>query len=75
VREGLTYKIGYGCILGKVNSRPLGDIMPDNHSGPGWCLLLKAMEKLGRGVQFDDLSQLNFSGDRERKYPPRLKCA
>jgi hypothetical protein len=71
VREGLLIKIGYGLYTRARVNRVTGNIMPDNPSGPDG-VVIEAMEKLGVEYQFDDLSQLNFSGD-STQIPAKVK--
>tara|TARA_R110002167_G_scaffold38470_4_gene119838 strand:+ start:4346 stop:4747 length:402 start_codon:yes stop_codon:yes gene_type:complete len=71
VREGLLIKIGYGLYTRARLNRITGNIMPDNPSGADG-VVIEAMEKLGVEYQFDELSQMNFSGD-STQIPAKVK--
>lgn len=62
VSDGLLMKIGYGLYVRARVNRITGKLMPDNVAGADG-VVIEAMEKLGVDYQFDDLSNLNFSGE------------
>ncbi|MBF7073430.1 S-adenosylhomocysteine hydrolase [Glaciecola sp. MH2013] len=71
VREGLLMKIGYGLYVRARVNRITGKLMPDNVAGADG-VVIEAMEKLGVDYQFDDLSNLNFSGE-SKQIPAKVK--
>jgi len=60
-REGLLMKIGYGLYARARVNRITGKLMPDNAAGADG-VLIEAMERLDVDYKFDDLSNMNFSG-------------
>lgn len=71
VRDGLLMKIGYGLYVRARVNRITGKVMPDNAAGADG-VVIEAMEKLGVDYQFDDLSNLNFSGE-STQIPAKVK--
>lgn len=71
VRDGLLMKIGYGLYVRARVNRITGKLMPDNATGADG-VVIEAMEKLDVDYQFDDLSNLNFSGD-STQIPAKVK--
>ena len=71
VRDGLLMKIGYGLYVRARVNRITGKVMPDNAAGADG-VIIEAMEKLGVDYQFDDLSNLNFSGE-STQIPAKVK--
>lgn len=71
VSDGLLMKIGYGLYVRAKVNRITGKLMPDNVAGADG-VVIEAMEKLGVDYQFDDLSNLNFSGN-STQIPAKVK--
>ncbi|MDC0601901.1 DUF6088 family protein [Aliiglaciecola sp.] len=71
VSDGLLMKIGYGLYVRARVNRITGKLMPDNAAGADG-VVIEAMEKLGVDYQFDDLSNLNFSGN-STQIPAKVK--
>lgn len=71
VSDGLLMKIGYGLYVRARVNRITGKLMPDNAAGADG-VVIEAMEKLGVDYQFDDLSNLNFSGE-STQIPAKVK--
>ena len=71
VREGLLMKIGYGLYVRARVNRITGNLMPDNPAGADG-VVIEVMEKLGVDYQFDELSNLNFSGN-STQIPAKVK--
>jgi hypothetical protein len=71
VREGLLMKIGYGLYVRARKNRISGKLMPDNAAGADG-VLIEAMERLGVGYKFDELSRMNFSG-QSTQIPANVK--
>lgn len=59
--EGVLIKIGYGLYARARVNRITGKLMPDNAAGADG-VLIEAMERLDVDYKFDDLSNMNFSG-------------
>lgn len=64
-------KIGYGLYVRARVNRITGKLMADNVAGADG-VVIEAMEKLGVDYQFDDLSNLNFSGESTQT-PAKVK--
>lgn len=71
VRDGLLMKIGYGLYVRARVNRVTGKLMPDNAAGADG-VVIEAMVKLGVDYQFDDLSNLNISGE-STQIPAKVK--
>lgn len=71
VRDGLLIKIGYGLYTRARINRITGNLMADNPSGADG-VIIEAMEKLGVDYQFDELSNLNLSGE-STQIPAKVK--
>ncbi|EWH09025.1 hypothetical protein DS2_14664 [Catenovulum agarivorans DS-2] len=59
--DGLLMKIGYGLYVRARKNRITGKLMPDNDGGADG-VLIEAMERLGVDYKFDDLSNMNLTG-------------
>ena len=71
ISDGLLMKIGYGLYVRARVNRITGKLMPDSAAGADG-VVIEAMEKLGVDYQFDDLSNLNFSGN-STQIPAKVK--
>ncbi len=62
VSSELLMKIGYGLYVRARVNRITGKLMPDNPAGADG-VVIEVMEKLGVEYRFDNVSQMNLSGE------------